>query len=35
MTPSRKNKMFLLRILGVVGTYSTRNIDNERKMFLL
>lgn len=33
MTPSQKGKMFFLRIVGVVGTYSTRNIDNEKEIF--
>lgn len=31
MTLSQKGKMFLLRIVGVAGTYSTRNIDNEKE----
>lgn len=28
---SQKGKMFLLRILGVVGTCSSRNIENEKE----
>lgn len=31
MSFSQKAKMFVLRILGLVSTYSTRNIENDKE----